>query len=1483
MTTGDRGTPPTRVLLAIGTAYYTDPAYQESKERCEEPDSLSQSVPRSLLAVVEAFGRSRVDVKLPSPGYLLNPHPDDQLRQVLAEAGNRGDIITIYYTGHGEKFDREGYVLVTSDFTKTQRWKGFKVREVPELVVRRRDDGEIDPDQPLTLLILDCCFSAGGGLEVLREALFEGTHPNLWVWATAGKTQYATSGVFAEALADLLRQPLVGPSTEYIPLDTVLNVIDDALRGTDQRAEIFPPPGFSLFPGFFPNREYIPQVSGLTVAEQHWISKARGGPETADSGAGFYLTGRTGRLRAAADLAHWIAVPAAGRVVFVTGGPGTGKSALLSLPVLLTDPASRDLLLTGTREGSLAHQVAALLPVDTSVVAIHARGLNTDQVAQAIGASLGRSATSAMALLESLDSDPLPQSQVVIVDAVDEATAPARLRDSLLLALAEQHSVRIVVGARPHVVRTARCADTETTVIDLNTETYQDPSALTEYVRQLLTAGREPGVTTPYQDDSENGTTAIVATAIADRATSRSDIAHSRVESFLIARVIALAVRARPGPIDTAAEAWIQRLPDGLAEAFQEDLDRLCERIPAARILLEALAWARGPGLPWETIWVPVARALALLRGDMELNTTLSDDDVRRLLDRAGAYVVEDIGPGGRSVFRPFHDRLADYLLARSSMSGEERAATEAAVVGALLDTLGPTGGRRWDRAHPYLRTYLAEHALAAGPEVFSAVLREGAFLATAESATLTPLLSQAPPELKPIVRSYRRARPQLGEDPAANAAYLQEAALAVSGTPISFDGTAIAPTYHPKWARVHLDQSLLTLTGHTVLVNSVAFGTGTSGRPLLASVGFDSTIRLWNPDTGNPVREPLTGHTGFVWSLAFGTGADGRPLLASGGGDSTVRVWDPDTGDLLIEPMTGHIGAVNSVAFGTGTDGQPLLASAGSEGTVRVWNPDTGDPVTAPLTGHGRWVWSVAFGTGAGGRTLLVSTGEDGTVRVWDPHTGDPVHKPLTGHTGAVYSVAFGTGADGRPLLASAGFDGTVRLWDPDTGDPVTEPLTGHTGAVYSVAFGTGADGRPLLASAGVDTSLRVWDPQTGTPAGPPLTGHTEMVRSVAFGTGAGGRPLLASAGYDATARVWDPETGGGIPERRTAHVGVVNSVAFGIGAGGRPLLASAGYDGTVRVWDRDTGEPIITPLTWHNDAANSVAFGSGAGGRPLLASAGYDGTVCVWDPDTGEPVTAPLRGHNDSVNSVAFGTGADGRPLLASAGDDATIRLWDPDTGEPVTEPLTGDSGWVHSVAFGTGSGGRPLLASGASDGTIWVWDPDTGEPVAAPLRRHNDSVTSLASGATDGTIWGRDPVTGEPVTAPLRGHNDSVNSVALGTGANGRPLLASAGDDATIRLWDPDTGESVTELTGHSELVRSVIFGAGPGGRPLLVSGSADRTVRLWDLHTGGLALTIRRRADVTALASDGSLLAIGDQEGLCVIDVGVCDQLRRPAKG
>ena len=62
----------------------------------------------------------------------------------------------------------------------------------------------------------------------------------------------------------------------------------------------------------------------------------------------------------------------------------------------------------------------------------------------------------------------------------------------------------------------------------------------------------------------------------------------------------------------------------------------------------------------------------------------------------------------------------------------------------------------------------------------------------------------------------------------------------------------------------------------------------------------------------------------------------DGR-TLASGGYDSTARLWDPATGEQLAV-LEGHTGRVNSVAWSP--DGR-MLASAGNDWTdwtVRLW-----------------------------------------------------------------------------------------------------------------------------------------------------------------------------------------------------------------------------------------------------------------------------------------------------------------------------------------------------------------------------------------------------------------------------------------------------------------------------------------------------------------------------------------------------------------
>jgi WD40 repeat protein len=59
-----------------------------------------------------------------------------------------------------------------------------------------------------------------------------------------------------------------------------------------------------------------------------------------------------------------------------------------------------------------------------------------------------------------------------------------------------------------------------------------------------------------------------------------------------------------------------------------------------------------------------------------------------------------------------------------------------------------------------------------------------------------------------------------------------------------------------------------------------------------------------------------------------------------------------------------------------------------------------------------------------------------------------------------------------------------------------------------------------------------------------------------------------------------------------------------------------------------------------------------------------------------------------------------------------------------------------------------------------------------------------------------------------------------------------LATAGDDGTIRLWDPSTGKTRTSLTDPNRDTTSLAF--SPDDRTLATSRS-DGTVRLWDVNT------------------------------------------------
>jgi WD40 repeat protein len=113
-------------------------------------------------------------------------------------------------------------------------------------------------------------------------------------------------------------------------------------------------------------------------------------------------------------------------------------------------------------------------------------------------------------------------------------------------------------------------------------------------------------------------------------------------------------------------------------------------------------------------------------------------------------------------------------------------------------------------------------------------------------------------------------------------------------------------------------------------------------------------------------------------------------------------------------------------------------------------------------------------------------------------------------------------------------------------------------------------------------------------------------------------------------------------------------------------------------------------------------------------------------------------------------------------------------------------------------------------------------------------------LASGGDDGTIRRWDASSGEEIGKPLIVEAGTVAVLAVCTDVDGRVLLVSGGDDGTIRRWDASTGVPVGEsMTGHTDGIQGLTAWSGPDSRVMLASGSKDRTVRRWDATTGAPA--------------------------------------------
>lgn len=280
------------------------------------------------------------------------------------------------------------------------------------------------------------------------------------------------------------------------------------------------------------------------------------------------------------------------------------------------------------------------------------------------------------------------------------------------------------------------------------------------------------------------------------------------------------------------------------------------------------------------------------------------------------------------------------------------------------------------------------------------------------------------------------------------------------------------------------------TLRGHTGLIGRIAWSP--DGR-MLASPSNDTTIRLWDPGTGECLRM-LRGHERTVISVAFDRIGN---TLASGGDDDAIRLWEPASGRLL-RTLHGHSDGVNCLAFDSAGH---TLASVSDDTTVRLWEPASRE-LLRTLEGHGQAVLAVAFDPAG---STLATAGLDGEIMLWEPASGTLLRTLPTNRM--MFSIAFNPGGN---ILASADYDRTIKLWEPSSGK-LLRTLEGHTARVNSIDFFF--DGR-LIASKADDGTIRLWNSQTGEPVG---TLEEESSQwwppSVAFHPSL---PMLAAVGSD-------------------------------------------------------------------------------------------------------------------------------------------------------------------------------------------------------------------------------------------------------------------------------------------------------------------------------------------------------------------------------
>jgi hypothetical protein len=383
----------------------------------------------------------------------------------------------------------------------------------------------------------------------------------------------------------------------------------------------------------------------------------------------------------------------------------------------------------------------------------------------------------------------------------------------------------------------------------------------------------------------------------------------------------------------------------------------------------------------------------------------------------------------------------------------------------------------------------------------------------------------------------------------------------------------------------------------------------------------------------------------------------------------------------------------------------------------------------------------------------------------------------------------------------------------------PVLWTAAAHAGAARAASF-TPDDMH--IVTGGDDGGIVVWNAATGR-AERRIDAHAGIVRALEI---LRSREWVISGGDDSVVRVWRLADGSRVREF-PGHRGAVRSVAVSPNG---DRLASCDESGVLRLWPSIDGDAQLI-VERAGARATTVLFSADAA---RLIVAWDDGTVEIRDGRTARHLR-DAHAHDGSITALA--QSADGH-LLVTGGNDRTVRVWDATTLKAIAM-LPSVNGTVLAAAFSPD--GRSLAI--AASRQIELWDTRS---------------------------WHR----GEPL-----GRTQSWFDAAF---SHNGDRLVTAGEDGTLRVWDPRTTAVVEsrQLADGAAAALAVqrMTGVGPG-HPLTATVGADGALRVLSAADGTVLMTPLERdvgGRIAAIRPDGLVVVAWDDGRIDVVDVRYFDR-------